>query len=207
MTNYRHRVHGTHTAGDIWISGFVASSGQSLATVHSAFETWCNSVFGTTMKPLWPTDTLTAEIETDQLVDGGYKNTAQLVTGLAITGTGTGSPLSPSAAVVVGLRTNLPTRAGRGRMFIPAPTSASMASTGLLTQAVAASLSKAFGAAFAAYASTATPVVFHSGRKTATKPEVPATVTPVTAVTVGVVLGNQSRRVNKLPADYQRTAV
>lgn len=198
MTNFRHRVSGPGAAGDVWNTTFHSSSGQSLTTVHAAAVQWCTDFLGSTMAALWTPDVSATQIETDELINNGHTNTAQLRSTLNIVGTATGQPTNPRVAVVVGLRTALPTRAGRGRMFVPAPGAGSLTADGLLAVSVASSISSGAKTAFGTLNATSQLVIFH---------RLLATITPVNAITVGVVLGSQRRRTNKIPPDYQESTL
>lgn len=194
MATFRHRVSGPGNAGDIWVSTFHSSSGQTLSVVHAAFVQWCTDFLSTVMAPLWTSGTTATLAETDQLQPASTHNAAQLKSSINIVGSAAGAPTDPRASVVVGLRTALPTHAGRGRMFIPAPGAASLTADGLLIVATAASISSGAKTAFGTFNATSQLVIFH---------RLGAGITPVNGITVGVVLGSQRRRTNKVPPDYQ----
>src|SRR5574337_1274022 len=123
MTIFRHRISGPGPAGDIWVNTMHSSSNATLAQAHAAWVALIGKFYATVMEPLWSTQVEATACETDQLDPATGKNVGQIQSDLTIKGTGTGLQLPQRMAVVVGLRTNLPTRAGRGRVFVPAPDS------------------------------------------------------------------------------------
>jgi hypothetical protein len=59
-------------------------------------------------------------VRVDELDNAG-KNVSQIVTPLTLVGTSTDELLPPNVAVAASLRTDTPTKAGRGRNFLPSP--------------------------------------------------------------------------------------
>lgn len=199
MPIFRHRVTGPGPAGDVWSTGLFSSGSASLGTAHDAWDDFVSSFIGSDMAGLWPTETQATETITDQLDAAGHHNVAQARTSVTYKGTGTGLQLPQRAAVVIGLRTALPTRSGRGRMYVPAPDSSSLTADGILSSTVADAL--AGDAATALETMTAIVQVVIAHRDPVTKGI--SGTTPVTYVTVGQVLGSQRRRTNKVPPNYQ----
>jgi len=169
-------------------------SSQQLSSVASALGTFVGAFCGSGLSAMWSTETECNLLVTDELSPTTGRNTAQHRQTLSIKGTGTGNALSPRTAVVMGLRTALPTRAGRGRMYWPAPDDSHLTTTGLLASTDAQSLATDMSSALSSLSAVATPVIFHRGDLTSTD---------VTEVTVGQVLGDQRRRTNKVSANYQ----
>lgn len=196
MPTFRTRWQGPGTAGDIWVTTLHTTSSQSIDSVHGAIETFTNNFFGSTMAPLWSADVQLSEVVTDELDPTTGRNVQQRRSGSTIKGSGTGQMPTPRAAVVCGLRTALPTRSGRGRMYVPSPGTDNLVATGLLSETVAGNISGALAGYLQTLAATATAVIYHRAD---------LTTTAVTDVTVGVVLGSQARRTNKVPNNYQAT--
>jgi hypothetical protein len=157
-----------------------------------------SSFFSGAYAAMIPNDVTLTELATDQLDGVTGRNTAQTKSAVALVGTGAGATQSPRACLVVGLRTALPTRAGRGRMFWPAPDATHMTATGLLSGTDATSLANAFGTALTTFKTTAQPVVWHQKTKT---------FDSVTYVTVGTILGTQRRRTNRVFNSYASKTV
>lgn len=197
MTVFRHRVTGPGPAGDIWVSTLHSSSSQSITTVHAAWQQLVQS-FGTVLATFWSPVQQATEVVTDELDAAGKHNVAQARSAVAIAGTGAGNPLDQRACVVVGLRTAVPTRAGRGRMYWPAPDDANLDSDGLLLAATASNISAEMATDLATMAGTAQPVIYHRALNT---------FTPISTVTVSLVVGTQRRRTNKVPPSYQTSQV
>jgi hypothetical protein len=136
-----------------------------------------------------PNDVTITELVTDALDAATGKNTAQTKSAVALVGTGAGATTSPRDCVVVGLRTALPTRAGRGRMYWPAPDATHLTPTGMLIGGDASALAIAFGNAMTTLKTSTIPVVWHQNTKTYDN---------VTYVTVGSIIGTQRRRTNRV---------
>lgn len=173
------------------------SSSAVLGDVATAFTTFVDD-FTAVLAPMWATEVQISELILDQLDASGKHNVAQERTAVTIKGSGGGVPLDPRTSVVIGLRTALPTRSGRGRMYWVAPDDTHLTATGLLASTDAASLASGMSTALNTLSGTATPVIFHRAS---------ATFTPITTVSVGQVLGTQRRRTNKVPDNYQYSTV
>ena len=177
-------------------------SSQTLASVHAAWDTFVQTFIGTTVAPLWPTDTQLTQIETDQLDPTTGHNVAQEQTAQNIKGTGSGIQLPQRVAMVIGLRTALPTRSGRGRFYLPGPDATQITTTGLLISATATTLANGAAAALNTFSATSVPSIYHRNKLAP-----PPSTTPVTTVTVGVVLGTQRRRTNKVAPAYSSASI
>lgn len=198
MPIFRHRVSGPGPAGDIWISTMHSSSAGTLAAVHTAWTTLINNFCSGTMNGMWNTHNSATQTITDQLDPVTGKNVAQASSAITQVGTGVGGTTPPRVCVVIGLRTALPTRAGRGRMYWPAPDTSHFTLQGTLVSADATTIATGIAAALTAFKATATPVVYHRGPKTSDA---------VTSVTVGILAGTQRRRTNKDAQAYSSHTV
>lgn len=198
MTVYRHRVTGPGSGGDIWVSTLHSSSASSLSAVHTAWTTLVTSFISGTMGALWNTHQSATETITDQLDPVTGKNVAQASSAITAVGTGSGGSVSPRTCMVIGLRTAVPTRAGRGRMYWPSPDDSHFATTGLYNSADTATVATGFASVLTTFKATATPVVFH--RKT-------LTFDTITNTSVGVIPGTQRRRTNKSAQAYSTHTV
>jgi hypothetical protein len=83
----------------------------------------------------------------------------------------------------------VPTKAGRGRMYLPGPGGGSIGTNGLMIGSVATTIANSIGNALTIFKGTSTPVIFHKATKT---------VDNITYVAVGTVLGTQTRRTNRV---------
>ncbi len=161
MTIYQHSAFGTFTAGDVWNVTMHSSSANALAPVHTAWTTAVSNFLTGTLQAMWPTDVTCTGTMTNQLDPVTAKNVAQTKSSLAITGTGAGGKPSPRDCVLAGLRTNKPTKAGRGRMYWPSVDTGHYTATGRLVQADMQTIATGWAAVLTALAGTTTPIIFH----------------------------------------------
>lgn len=194
MTIYRHTASGPGTAGDIWTVTMHSSSSATLSSAHSAWTAALTALWGSSSAgQYWSTLTQLTDAQTDQLDPVTGRNVAQDRSALDLKGTDAGQVLPPRVAMVTGLRTDLPTRSGRGRMYWPAPTDSYLSTTGLLLSTTASAVATDWATALGTMATTSPPVILHRASMD---------TTPVTSVTVGVVLDTQRRRTNKVAPSY-----
>jgi hypothetical protein len=198
MTIFRHRVIGPGSAGDQWVSTLHTSSVNDVVTMNlnwaDAFTTFWTDHYG----PLCSPQTKISEFVTDQLDPLTGKNVLQSTSGVNLVGTGGGKTVSPRSCLVVSMTSNLPTRAGRGRMYLPSPDSNAYAATGEFTQGTADAVSAAFVAFLRQMKFVADPVIFHRKFNTSTL---------ITGCKVGTVPGTQRRRTNKAVNSYSQSAI
>jgi hypothetical protein len=198
MPIYLHKMSGPGSAGDVWISTLHTSSAGTLTAVHSAWQTFCSSIVSTSLGAVWPTATSVTNLATVQLDPTTGKQVAATSSGVALAGTSVTAVLSPRDSIVLSLRTIVPTKAGRGRMFLPGPAGNFMSATGLLLGGTATSIANAIGTAMTTLKATATPVVYHRASRT---------VDNITYVAVGQVLGSQTRRTNRVFNSYSTKTI
>lgn len=123
-----------NTAGGSLINGerftFSLHTEKAAGDVASAASAWASAIDllwnglaspADSIKQLYPAATIVDELVTTELSPTTGRNVAQAISTPALAGTGAGAALPPQTAVCVSLRTALPTRAGRGRFFLPAP--------------------------------------------------------------------------------------
>lgn len=161
MTIYAHTLSGTFAAGDIWDVTMHSSSANAIAPVHTAWTTACSNFITGTLQAMWPTDISTTGTVTNQLSATTGKNVAQATSSLALTGTGAGGKPSPRDCVLTSLRTALPTKGGRGRMYWPSVDDSHYTTTGRLVQADMQTIATGWAGALTALAGTTTAVIFH----------------------------------------------
>lgn len=198
MTVYRHRASGPGPAGDIWIVTMHSSGSATLSSAHAAWQAAVNSFITSGLGPHWPTAQQVTGLQTDQLDPSTGKNVAQATSAVTYKGTGGGAAIDQRSSVVTGLRTTVPTRAGRGRMYWPPVQDTDLTATGLIASAVATSVASSLASALTTMATTSVPVIYHRPTRT---------TTTITAVTVGQVLGTQRRRTNKVAPSYASASV
>lgn len=188
MPYFRHRVTGPNPGGDVWVSTMHSNSANTLAAVHTAWTTMINTFFSGTYNALMPNEQSATGTITDQLDPLTGKNVAQASSTISQVGSGAGGTVSPRNCLVASLVTALPTRAGRGRMYLPPPDATHFTSVGQFDATMISTISSAFAATMTTFKATAQPVIFHRATLTGTN---------VTAVKFGVIVGTQRRRTNK----------
>lgn len=198
MTIFRCVAGGPGPAGDVWSASLHVDSAQTISTVMAAFNTFASTFLGGAVKSVWPTVVSCTSLVVTQLDPITGKNVLQASMPVSIVGTDAGAALPQRAAMVIGLRTALPTRAGRGRFYLPAPSIAHLDADGLFASVPRGTIANAAAAALDTLNATAQAVIYHRATKTSTA---------VNAVTVGQVLGDQRRRTNKIAANYVQAPV
>ena len=193
MTVFRHRAGGPGSAGDEWVTTLHTVGIASVSAAHEAFNAFLNAAIVPHLLDMWTPGTQITQTQTDQLDDFGWHNVAQVTTSNVFTGTSPGSAPSPSACMVVGLRSESPTRAGRGRMYLPSPSGAHYNAAGRFIVAQCENVATDFAAGLRILRDTVDPVIAHASSRT---------TTIVTRVTVGDIPGEQRRRVNKDSVTY-----
>lgn len=181
-------MSGPGSAGDVWVSTLHSVSEASIDDAHNAWKTFVNAAITGHLAGWWAVTTQITEVVTDQLDPLTWKNTTQRVDALNIVGTNAGPAPSPRTCIVVGLRTNVATRAGRGRMFIPSMSPARYTGPGKFAAADCAAIATDFSNALIFMKTVTTPVIAHRKFRSWDN---------ITRVTVGDVPGDQRRRTNK----------
>lgn len=151
MTFYRHEARGLTVGGEMFVYGIHSSNiAGALATAHSTWIAANTKMWGGTAPPAdsikqlyTPAYQVVQHVTTELNILTG-KNQAQLISQAGLAGTGSGEAFPPQVAICVSLRTLLPTRAGRGRFFLPAPIVSTIA-TGRLTGTAQDQIVKAVG--------------------------------------------------------------
>jgi hypothetical protein len=201
MALYLCRIRG-HSASILdWSIGLhvTAATGQAAvlsAAVRDAFlDMWNGVPAGTdAVKTLYAIDTLADDAVASELDSSAAHQVQQGITTINLAGTAAGEPLPPQVAVVLSKTSDLPTRRGRGRAYMPPPTVDSMNSGKMATASrdifaagwknFMTNLSSAAGGAYV-------PVISHGKFP-------PAAPTPFNQIKVGDVFDTQRNRRNKL---------
>lgn len=128
MAIYRVTIEGHEQTGEQWNTTWhvQAVTGQGAVIAATAADAITAAWSGTTS----PAGRLDAYYTADLGVDGvrveeldgaGRHNVSQSIVPLTLVGTSTDELLPPNNAVAVSLRTDVPTKRGRGRNFLPGP--------------------------------------------------------------------------------------
>jgi hypothetical protein len=201
MTFYRHLMSGPNPGGDIWNASIHSSSSQSLASVHAQFTTAITTFWSAATEAIFPSGERVTGLSTTQLDPTTGKNVARAESVVSFVGTGAGNAAPPRVSIVISLVTALPTRSGRGRLYLPAPALAQMDANGALLGTAQTLLSTNF-AQFVTTMHSIAPVVVYHGVINIGGPNPVPSGTEVTSVKVGSILGTQRRRTNKQPNNY-----
>lgn len=195
MAFYRGTVKGHLEGGEVFnfTLHFLAVTGQAavmavdLATAVTKMWSGTNTPAGN-ITALYPAAIGVDGVVVDEL-DSAGKNVSQGRQSLALVGTGTDEPLPPQNSVVVSLRTNVPTRAGRGRIFLPSPVTTTVIDQRLDSAAQGDVLHGALAMLNSMTADGWTTVIYHRGSDSGDQ---------VVSIDVGDVFDTQRRRRNKL---------
>lgn len=207
MAGYRCRIRGHSATVGEWsfqfsvqaITGQVAALATAVADGAAAMFDGVPS--GTNaVKTLYDTATVVDLATVDELSADLRHNVAQASQTINIAGTGTGEAMPAQVAVVCSLDTALPTRAGRGRMYLPAPTVDQVNSGEMASAAQTIFVNGAknlLDTVNAASLGIFTVVIRHASF-------LPSEFTTVTGVRVGSVFDTQRRRRDKIKEIYDR---
>jgi len=169
-----------------------------LGPAHNAFVTFAEDFWNDTYKAMVSPGVSLTSLVTDQLDPVTGKNTIQAQTGEDIIGTGAGQQVDPRSCMVVGLLTSTPTRAGRGRFYLPGPDASHYADTGEFLEATTTAVALSIAAKIGVMNVDSVVSVYHRATKTATN---------ASAIRVGTIAGTQRRRTNKSPNTYSTSAI
>lgn len=195
MANYRGKVFGHLEGGEVFnfVMHFQAVIDQAatmsidLADAVTLMWSGTNTPAGN-ITALYPATIGVDGVVVDELDAGGH-NVSQGRTALALVGTGTDEPLPPQCSVGVSLRTLKPTRAGRGRIYLPSPVTTTVLDQRLDSAAQNDILHGALAMLEHMKGLGWNPVIFH---RDGTNPD------EIVSIDVSNVFDTQRRRRNKL---------
>jgi hypothetical protein len=197
MTIYRCTAQGHTPQGELWVTGLhVELVGGTIADAGSAWHDAFNLLW---LGAATPADSIKQFLSTasgcDETVVNSLnpitlKNVEQKRTSETLVGTSSAEQWPAQDAVLVSLRTGVPTRAGRGRMFLPPFTVDAETTSGLLdSTSQTRVLAAAAGMLGSLIGSTYQPVILHRDSRTTTN---------IVSVDVPDLPGTQRRRINKV---------
>lgn len=195
MTLYLHRFQGKCAGGDQFIYGWHANSARTLANAQAAAVTWNAVVWngaaaGNGFKDHVTADVSMLNVTTTEINILTGKQLARADTAQVIPGVAAGNAMPADVALVISKRTSLPTRAGRGRMYLPQPAASQLTTQGRVLPDLVNDLIDSLTAAWTGYNSgTDRPVIF--GRAT-------HSTLNLTSFDVGDLYDTQRRRENKV---------
>jgi len=167
MSIYRITFTGHMQTGETWETTWHVdvAGGQALDVANAAADAITAAWSGTT-GPAGRLDAYyTADIGVDNVaaveLGSGNHGVDKKEASLALVGTSTDELLPPNCAVATSLRTNLPTKAGRGRNFLPSPVVTTVVNQ-LLATAVQTAIKNAWLRALTSMSDAGFPVgIFH----------------------------------------------
>lgn len=204
MVFYLHKAEGVLGGDFAWSFGAVSSSTATEAAAETAWAAGIAAMFNATaFNGFLPSD-VTLTLTSTSTATALFKQTTKTETTHSIAGVATTS-LPYQVGEIVTLRTNLATKYGHGRWFLPPLGTGALASGGfVLSSAATDAIVAAVNAAFAAWTGTLALQILH--RKAPIGGGVAAmSTTPVSSGDVSNKFVIQKRRADKLTVT--RTAI
>lgn len=210
MTLYRCQAKGPGAGGDFWSTSLHIQSTRTIQAVHAGWESFLGTFLNAAILALWPTSQQCNQALTTSVNEADGKNIFQVASAVSHVGLGTGGTISQRSAIVVGLVDGTPTRAGRGRMYWPPVEATALDTQGLLKTANASLFANQFKAAVDALDVADQLVIYHRPVKAGPGGNPPAKAgshSDVTGVHVGIIVGTQRRRTNRVQNSYTSVGV
>jgi len=201
MPNYSHVAQGTLQGAYSWSFSWKS---VSTATESAAETAWASSVAAmfanVPFASMFSTGVVLTATSTSTM-DSNWHQTTKTSTTHSNAGTAT-QALPHHVCVVVTWLTNLANKSGRGRWYLPAPASASLATAGWTLSATAQNdIVGGVNAFLGSVVATLNPVILHRrGNRSGTIGAL--TTTPIIAGKVGDAYDTQRRRADKRPETY-----
>lgn len=188
MALFRHTVSGTFP-GEAWSFGIHTLGNLTTSAANAAWVSAFGAFWTGNADALMTADITVTEIATAELDQATGKQLTKVSTGSSLVGISAGEPLPFQCAPVVSLRTNLATRAGRGRFYAPA-VAVSHVVNGRLTSAAQNALLAGGVDMITTFSGAGLDAVLYSRTTHATQ--------SIVRIDVGDVIDTQRRRRNKL---------
>lgn len=187
MPLFHHMIKGT-SPGESWSFGLYTEGAGALVSAQAG---WVASVsaFWAVLTDVVTTDIAVTELSTASITQATGGQISRVSDASVLVGTAEGEMLPFQCAVVVSFTTELATRAGRGRFYLP-PLYATALDAGRISNGTRATVVSAVNAMWAGLGTAGLAINLYSrGAKT---------LTPVTGGSVGNVIDTQRRRRDKL---------
>lgn len=195
MPLYQHRFQGHCAGGDLFVFSWWSETSVSIDTSQSNAVSWCtnfwNGSSGTNgYEAYCPTTVGVDRITTGEITIATGQQQALRETDVAIAGASAADALPAEVALVLSLRSALANRTGRGRFYLPQPSTDALEGDGTLLAAAQNAIVDAAAYAWGlANAAGENPVIY-SRTARATR--------EVTSFNIGDVFDVQRRRQNSL---------
>lgn len=196
MTIYNLRIQGEPVSGEKWENSlYFTSAGLSLDDAAAVATTFVDHLWngnGSTiagLKGRYDADTTVVGAVLNAISDSTGHVIGQELLTVTSTGTATGEPLPPNVALVVSLRTTAFGPGGRGRIYLPAPSTAECVGGRLASAAQTEMANVVFLCLAEAQDADFALALYHRNTRT---------TTAVTSIDMGDVFDGQTRRRQQL---------
>jgi len=195
MTLYYHRFSGSCASGDQFNYGWHSSSIRSLAAAQAAAVAWNATVWngavaGNGYRDHVPNNVAMANVTTVELDQTTGRQLARADTGQVIIGTAAFTAMPADVALCVSVRSDLPQRRGRGRFYMPQPSTAEATVGGRVQVDLVNDLMASLTAAWAAYNTASDRPVLYS--------RTDRLLRNIVSFNIGDLFDTQRRRENKV---------
>ena len=195
MPLYQHRFIGNLASGDVFSFSWWSETSLTIDSSHGNAITWAETLWnGQDTLPGYAT-LCSADVSIQRITTGeispltGQQQTLR-ESNVNIPGTSESSALPADVAIVVSLRSPVANRTGRGRFYLPQPTTNALTAVGRLDETAQSTIVDALTAAWTqANAAGENPVIY-SRTQRATR--------EITSFNVGDLFDTQRRRENAL---------
>lgn len=197
MPLYRHVASGS-SPGEVWTFTLHTSGAGSLASAQSTWESATGALWTGQLDALISADVVMTEVSTASLDEETGGQISRLSVGVDRPGVAVGEMLPFQCAVAISTRSNLATRSGRGRFYLP-PLAEGNTAAGRLSTSAQAGIVTAVNQFFSALDTGGLePVLLN--RTTLVQ-------TPITQFDVGDIIDTQRRRRNGLIEQRTTSAI
>lgn len=202
MTLFKANQSGPGPNGvDIWLAGCHFETDLGIGDALSAWKTAVTTLWTGTnaLQDIISTEINASAVKVVSINEQTGKQIARADDDISLGGADEGQSAPPQTCLLASFQTGLATRAGRGRMYLPPPsTSESILTNGILTANAADTLGAALDAWFSAMSGASLDLVIYHRPVGGTG----GGTTPVTSVRGANVTATQRRRRNKFTVQY-----
>jgi hypothetical protein len=149
MVAYRGTFSGTLGGSEIFAFSFASAlvGSSDIAAMLTAYNTWLNDFWTSPVANLFPSEVTINRLRVVQLTDTTGQVTDSREQGVTKVGTSTADSLPFEVACVVTLRTSTPGGKGRGRFYLPPPSTLQMTDGGVFSAGFVSALMTGLGSA------------------------------------------------------------
>jgi hypothetical protein len=204
MPLFKHRFQGALAAGDEFSYQWYSNEIRDIATAHGAAlvwnqTLWNGSVAGNGFKDHCTVGVFMTSVITSEITPATGRQTLRRETAQVIAGVAAGNALPADCSLVVSLRTDLATRSGRGRFYLPQPAASNLTVDGGVAADLINDLMASLTAAWAAYnTGVDRPVIYSPTFRVSRN---------ITSFNIGDRWDTQRRRENKVKEIRTTTAM